>query len=555
MPYTIPPSLGDAFNQVIAKSADFTILSSQNGALFNVTTGNSNVTATLPTGAQGLFFFIRKADAGTGGVLNSASSGGLFISGHMTLLAWNAGTSAWIGRAWFGSENTSGALTVSSGGSNQNINLNPSGSGIVSSTGQFSGTGYVGVNRSYNAPTAISAAGDTSIALQAGEITRAFVVTVQAGAGTYSATLSLASTNAVAGAIITATIAMPASLNPTLTIKNLTSGGATLGNPIFGRAIVRTWELEAQFDGTNWFILALRQTVFTPISVDFDYAISTAQDATGGSGSAWAWTIPAGAQMISIIACGPGNGGASGRKSSVLTAGGGGGGASGNVAMLTIPVSALASSVLAITIPLGGVGGASQTTDVNNGNPGIDALAATNITAGGVQICNAGLNNGTVAGGGLIGAGGAGGLTDTSRAGNFIAIAGGLGGFAGAGANGTTINVNTSSGFASGPGGGGGGLNTTATAGGRGGLSSSYNSSTVNGGAATGAPGTAGSAANNAAQGYGIGGGGGGGNAAGTGGVGGAGYRGGGGGGGGGSSGNSGAGGNGGDGFVRIIVT
>jgi hypothetical protein len=108
----------------------------------------------------------------------------------------------------------------------------------------------------YNAPTAISAAGNTNLTLAAGQAQRVEKVTVSAGSAAYTATLTLQSTNAVAGYEIQGRVSVAASFNPLVEIRNLTSGGTLLGS-IVGDSVARVWNFTARFDGTNWFLTAL----------------------------------------------------------------------------------------------------------------------------------------------------------------------------------------------------------------------------------------------------------------------------------------------------------
>lgn len=99
---------------------------------------------------------------------------------------------------------------------------------------------------------AISSAGNTDFAIAAGVRNSSCNVAINAGSAAYLATISLLATNAVAGAIVVLQIAMPASLNPTIEVRNLTSAGTLLGT-IYGHPTqARTWIVRARFDGTNW---------------------------------------------------------------------------------------------------------------------------------------------------------------------------------------------------------------------------------------------------------------------------------------------------------------
>lgn len=111
-----PPGPGSPSNFIsadVAKSANFSVSSSQYAVMFQVTTSSSNITATLPSAStlpDGWYCMIRKADAGSGVVLNSALSDSVAAQGHVTLY-WTDGTS-WYGRAWYGGWSTAGLLTI-----------------------------------------------------------------------------------------------------------------------------------------------------------------------------------------------------------------------------------------------------------------------------------------------------------------------------------------------------------------------------------------------------------------------------------------------------------
>lgn len=237
---------------VIAKSANFTITAAQAGSWFNVTTGASNVTATLPTGAAGLSYYIRKADAGTGGVLFSPSAGGLFIAGHTVLIVWDTNTSAWISRSWFGSENSSGALTISAV-PGQNLNLTTSAGGLLNISGHatiegVTSTGATGTgNLVFSAsPTFVTPAlgAATATTLNALTLTAATTGFTLAG-GTTSKTLTVSNTLALAGTDATtmtfpptsATLARTDAANTFIghqTFEGVTSTGATgTGNLVY----------------------------------------------------------------------------------------------------------------------------------------------------------------------------------------------------------------------------------------------------------------------------------------------------------------------------------
>lgn len=193
---------------------------------------------------------------------------------------------------------SAGALTLATT-SNGNINLSPNGTGkvtgasiwnctntTVAGTGTgalvVTGGGYfgggvsvasgvaaatrtnLGVARS--AATAnVTAAGDTVLALGTGEMSTVYTVTVTAASlATYTATLSLSSTNAVTGSELCGTVAMPASMYPTVELRSLSSTGTLLGT-ITPDTAARTWSFRARYDGSAWAITSLGQQRFASV--------------------------------------------------------------------------------------------------------------------------------------------------------------------------------------------------------------------------------------------------------------------------------------------------
>jgi hypothetical protein len=110
-----------SFNEIVAKSANFTILASDEGKVFNVTTGASNILATLDatTLYNGFKVFVRKADTGAGLLTSSASTSAIGKSGHMFEIFCDG--SSYIVKTIYGSFDAIGNLTISSVG---DINLN-----------------------------------------------------------------------------------------------------------------------------------------------------------------------------------------------------------------------------------------------------------------------------------------------------------------------------------------------------------------------------------------------------------------------------------------------
>jgi hypothetical protein len=140
-----PGSANPYISSDIAKSASFTVAASNLGTIFQVTTGSSTIVATFPTAAtvgDGFYFFIRKADAGTGLITNSALTDSVTINGHMTQY-WTDGTN-WYARAWYGAFDVTGNLTISAPG---NVNL---GNGPLATTAT---AGFVTIPSGAGTPT------------------------------------------------------------------------------------------------------------------------------------------------------------------------------------------------------------------------------------------------------------------------------------------------------------------------------------------------------------------------------------------------------------------
>jgi hypothetical protein len=97
----------------------------------------------------------------------------------------------------------------------------------------------------------ISAAGNTNVALAAGQRSRATLLDVQAGSGAYTHTVTLQNTNADAGRELVVRVNMTASTNPTIDVRNLTSTGTQLAL-VAGALRARVVTLRFRFDGTNW---------------------------------------------------------------------------------------------------------------------------------------------------------------------------------------------------------------------------------------------------------------------------------------------------------------
>lgn len=105
----------------------------------------------------------------------------------------------------------------------------------------------------YESLTAISAAGTTTITLAALNLRKTAQAAVSGGAGTYTHVIVLDTTNANAGDVAVVTLDMAASTNPTLEVRNATSGG-TLLDTIHDTSGTETleWSGEYVFNGTAW---------------------------------------------------------------------------------------------------------------------------------------------------------------------------------------------------------------------------------------------------------------------------------------------------------------
>lgn len=82
-----------------------------------------------------------------------------------------------------------------------------------------------------------------------------------AGAGTYTWARVLPVTNRRSGDRATILVLMPASVNPTITLRNATSGGTLLATVSPDAATARSYRLEAVFTGSAWELWDFRQLV------------------------------------------------------------------------------------------------------------------------------------------------------------------------------------------------------------------------------------------------------------------------------------------------------
>lgn len=204
--YTAQKNLGSSFNQVVDKSANFSITTASNGIFYNTTTSTSTIVVTLDatTKVNGFKVFVRKADSGTGNITFSSSpsiSPKLASSGHTLEILWDSTSSIYIARPWFGGIDSQGNLTftvatndsikfTTSGTGKVTINGTPIGSGTVSTVSVATANGFSG--------TVANATTTPAITIIAGAITPTSVngVTVS---GSSTPTLAVTGTTAVSG--------------------------------------------------------------------------------------------------------------------------------------------------------------------------------------------------------------------------------------------------------------------------------------------------------------------------------------------------------------------
>lgn len=94
--YTFPDKsaniVTDDDSRGVAKSASWTVLATENGVTYNVTTGASALTCTYPTGTAGFIFYIRKIDSGAGVIITSVASITMTRQYQVMQLAYNGST-------------------------------------------------------------------------------------------------------------------------------------------------------------------------------------------------------------------------------------------------------------------------------------------------------------------------------------------------------------------------------------------------------------------------------------------------------------------------------
>jgi len=119
-----PPGPGSPSNFItsdVAESANFNVTAAGYGVMYQVTTANANITATLPTAStlpDGWYCFLRKVDTGTGWILTSPTTSPNAIAvtnrGHVALI-WTDGTNFYE-KQWYGGYQSSGNYLLSGPG-------------------------------------------------------------------------------------------------------------------------------------------------------------------------------------------------------------------------------------------------------------------------------------------------------------------------------------------------------------------------------------------------------------------------------------------------------
>jgi len=99
--------------------------------------------------------------------------------------------------------------------------------------------------------SAFSSAGNDNVTLATNGLHHVAFATANAGAGAYTRTLSLVNTNATTGDVIDLRIDFAASTNPTVEVRNATSGG-TLLTTIVGDGSTGTVHAFYQYTGSAW---------------------------------------------------------------------------------------------------------------------------------------------------------------------------------------------------------------------------------------------------------------------------------------------------------------
>ena len=108
----------------------------------------------------------------------------------------------------------------------------------------------------------ISAAGDNLIAASTAQ-NRVKTTAVTVTAGTYTATVTLQTTNALAGDMRVLRVSMPVGMGNVIDVRNATSAGTALGNVPLDGAKARVWVGRTSYTGSAWGAVN-----WTPLSVE-----------------------------------------------------------------------------------------------------------------------------------------------------------------------------------------------------------------------------------------------------------------------------------------------
>ena len=131
----------------------------------------------------------------------------------------------------------------------------------------------------------VSTAGNTDILFERYSLRHGAKVTAAVGAGAYTRTLALKTANRTRGDVAVIRLVMPTSVNPTIEVRNDSSGG-TLLTTIAGAATGEDYRVECAFDGTAWVLVSVAPDITAPTATalvlyDENPNAPTAPSATG----------------------------------------------------------------------------------------------------------------------------------------------------------------------------------------------------------------------------------------------------------------------------------
>ena len=231
-----PATAGPFITADVAESANFNVTLAQNGTMFQVTTGSSNITATLPSAAtlpDGWYIFLRKVDTATGFVLTSPTTSPNAIAvtnrGHVALI-WTDGTNFYE-KQWYGGYQAAGNFLVSGPGA---AALNFVG-GFGYGTGAAVGGAVTQLTNRTTGVTLNTPTGAITLYTTAGSATPAsFTVTDSAVAATDTILLSVkSSTTNLYEVFVTAVAA------GSFQVTFFTTGGSTSDAPVINFSVIK----------------------------------------------------------------------------------------------------------------------------------------------------------------------------------------------------------------------------------------------------------------------------------------------------------------------------